>query len=342
MIDCAAMTNGEFELIDNVRQQIRGKGVASGRLAIGIGDDAACFRPREGYDLLVTCDAMVEGQHYLPGLVTPFEVGRRAMAANISDIGAMGGQPLYALVSLGLSSPAVHTDIEALYDGFLAELNPMGGAIAGGNITRLNGANFVDITLIGEVEAGKAVRRNSARPGDLVLVTGYPGQAAAGLQLFKKFGANTRQDFPELAAAYVTPRHRAKEACAIAQLRCVSSMIDVSDGLTADLFHICQESGVGSTLVLDRLPVSDQLRQATRLLEKTPVDFILGASDDYELIVTCAPSDVDRIQSCASKVSGVLLHEIGRITHAGEGLQLELKGGGRQNLCPLGWDHLRS
>ena len=134
----------------------------------GIGDDAASFLPRAGYELLVTCDSMVEGRHYLPAFTGSFDIGRRAMTLNISDIGAMGGDPLYALVSLGLPADTLVNDVEELYRGFLYELNPFGASIIGGNLTGSGNGMFIDITLIGEVEQGKAVRRSGARPGDAV------------------------------------------------------------------------------------------------------------------------------------------------------------------------------
>ena len=119
--------------------------------------------------------AVVEGRHFLSRHITPMDLGRRSMMLNISDIGAMGGHPLYALISLGLKNETLVTDIEDMYRGFLAELNPFGASIIGGNLTKSGDGIFIDITLIGEVEEGRAVRRSGARPGDVILVTGYPG-----------------------------------------------------------------------------------------------------------------------------------------------------------------------
>ena len=159
---------GEFGLIDRIDSLIEKEGVAGRGVTLSIGDDTAAFRSRPGFDVLVTCDATVEGKHYLPKHTTFFNIGRRAMAINISDIGAMGGMVLYALVSLGLRPDTAVKDIEALYQGFLAELNPLGGAIIGGNITSTDERMFIDVTLIGEVEVGRAVKRAGARPGDTI------------------------------------------------------------------------------------------------------------------------------------------------------------------------------
>jgi thiamine-monophosphate kinase len=183
---------GEFGLIGRIGRIVEAEGVRSERVRLGIGDDTASFLPRPGYELLVTCDAMVEGRHYLPEWSSPYQVGRRAMTVNISDIGAMGGRPLYALVSLGLKKETAVRDVEGLYRGFLAELNPFSAAIIGGNITGSENGAFIDVTLIGEVEQGRAVRRGGAAPGDAILVTGYPGQAAAGLHLLLHARENPR------------------------------------------------------------------------------------------------------------------------------------------------------
>ena len=139
---------GEFGLIRRIDELIRREGVQTSGLTLGIGDDAAGFRPREGQELLVTCDCIVEGRHWLPDRITPQDLGRRAMTLNISDIGAMGGRPLYALVSLGLKTGTMATYVEAMFRGFLAELNPFKAAIIGGNLTKSNNGLFIDITLI--------------------------------------------------------------------------------------------------------------------------------------------------------------------------------------------------
>ena len=222
---------GEFGLIDRIHEIIEAEGVMLPETTLGIGDDCAAFQSRPGYDLLVTCDCMVENRHYLPGFISPYDVGRRAMTLNISDIGAMGGRPRYALVSLGLRASTPLKDVEAVYRGFLAELNPLDAVIIGGNVTSSKNGNFIDITLIGEVEMGKMVRRATARPGDVILVTGYPGQSAAGLaMLLEAEPGNNLTDSP-LLRAYQQSTHRAREGAAIARSGLANAMIDISDGL---------------------------------------------------------------------------------------------------------------
>jgi len=330
---------GEFGLIDRIHELLRKESVQTPALTLGIGDDTASFLPHAGYEILVTCDCIVEGRHYLPQHITPLELGRRAMVLNISDIGAMGGTPLYALVSLGLRADTPVSDVEAMYRGFAAELNPFGASIIGGNLTKSEGNPFIDITLIGEVEHGKTVRRSTAKVGDAILVTGYPGQSSAGLQLLLHVKRMEDLHDHPLVRAYNTPSHRAREGRAIAQSGYVTAMIDTSDGFLGDLGHICKESAVGAELIREKLPISEDLRQAAQKLGQDPYDLVLKDSDDYELIITCSPDHVDQICSAVSALSDVSVTEVGRITDVARQIKLILPNGTRSEIIPAGWDH---
>ncbi len=332
---------GEFGLIDRIHELLQKEGLEAAGITLGIGDDTASFRPRAGYELLVTCDAMVEGRHYLPEHINPLNLGRRAMALNISDIGAMGGRPLYALVSLGLKAETPVSDVEAMYRGFIAELNPFDASIIGGNVTKSEHATFVDITLIGEVEQGKMIHRSTAKPGNAILVTGYPGQAAAGLYLL--LNAQPTEDLSDhpLVRTFNTPSHRAREGRAIAQSGYATAMIDTSDGFLGDLGHICKQSGVGARLMQERLPVGKELREAATLLGRDPYELVLGQSDDYELIITCPPRDVDGVRASVAAVSEVPITEVGQITQEALAIKLIQPDGTERAVTPAGWDHFR-
>jgi thiamine-monophosphate kinase len=332
---------GEFGLIDRIHELIKKEGIQAPGLVLGIGDDTASIRPQAGFDILVTCDSLVEGRHFLPDHTTALELGRRAMTVNISDIGAMGGTPLYALISLGLKSDTLVTDVESLYSGFLQELNPFRASIIGGNITKVVGANFIDITLLGEAEKGKILLRSKAQSGDAILVTGYPGQAVAGLELL--LHSEKPEEFSDnpLVRAYVTPVHRANEGKAVAQSGYAHAMIDTSDGFLADLGHICEESGVGAVLVQSNLPMNDDIRQATKRLNQDPYELIMRDSDDYELIITCPRENAEKIRTVVSEVSQTLVTEVGRITDARGEIKLILPDGKERHLQPTGWDHFK-
>lgn len=333
---------GEFGLIDRIHAIIDREGSRARGLAIGIGDDTASFRPRPGYEVLVTCDSMVEGRHYLPDRISSFDLGRRAMAMNVSDIGAMGGVPLYALISLGLRADTPVSEVEAMYRGFLFELRPFGASIIGGNLTGVKGEPFMDITLIGEVEEGKAVRRSTARPGDVILVTGHPGQAAAGLRLLLRAGPGADLGDHPLVREYNTPSHRAGEGRAVALSGYASAMIDTSDGFLGDLGHICEESRVGAVLNAGDLPLSQALRDSAKDLGLDPLGLFLGESDDYELIVTCAREDAAALIRVIESVQGVPATLVGRISEEGGGIRVLAADGSPVLTDKVGWDHFRT
>jgi thiamine-monophosphate kinase len=333
---------GEFGLIAHIHKLILEKGVQTDGVRLSIGDDTAAIEPRTGFELLVTCDCLVEGRHYLPDHIIPLDLGRRAMAVNISDIGAMGGLPLYSLVSLGLREDTLVTDVESIYHGFLAELHPFQASIIGGNITRTDGPNFIDITMVGEVEKGNIVLRSTAEVGDAILVTGFPGQAVAGLQLLLSSLSPQDMQKQPLVQSYNTPKHRAREGHAIACSGYAKAMIDTSDGLLSDLGHICEESKVGAEIFQKKLPLSKALHQAASQLNCDPYDLILSESDDYELILTCAQNHVEKIQSRVAGLSDTPVTEIGRITVAKEKIQLIIPDGRKKLVTPSGWDHFKT
>jgi thiamine-monophosphate kinase len=329
---------GEFGLIARIDHLLKREGVDSPGVSVGIGDDTASFKARPGYEVLVTCDCVVEGRHFLSRHISAMDLGRRSMMLNISDVGAMGGYPLYALISLGLKNETLVKDIEDIYRGFLSELNPFNASIIGGNLTKCGDGIFIDITLIGEVEEGRAVRRSGAKPGDMILVTGHPGHSAAGLQLLLQSLAS--EDHP-LVKAYNKPAHRAWEGRAVALTGCATAMIDTSDGFLGDLGHICEESRVGALLVQENFLVSKELREAAKILKKEPSDFFLGDSDDYQLIITCDAKDVERIRSAIRLTYEGPVTEVGRVTVPDGGIRFLLADGSERVLSAKGWDHFR-
>jgi thiamine-monophosphate kinase len=330
---------GEFGLIRRIEQLLKKEGAAQpSGLSVGVGDDAAAFKPRPGWEILITCDCAVEDRHYSARHVTPREAGRRSMVLNISDIGAMGGRPLYALVSLGLKRDTTVEHVEEMYRGFLEALNPLGALIIGGNLTESSDGIFIDITLVGEAKEGTLVRRSTARPGDIILVTGYPGQAGAGLQLL--LHSLAPKEHP-VVRAYTRPSHRAREGAGIAETGYATAMIDTSDGFLGDLGHICEESTVGALVFQNRLPISKGLVEAAALLEEDPMGLFFRESDDYELIITCAASHEQVIRSAVAATYAGPVTDVGRIMQPNEGIRLMLADGSERIMAPSGWDHFR-
>jgi len=330
---------GEFGLIHRIRRLLEMRGAVGTGLIFGAGDDTAAMTPRAGHDILVTCDAMVEGRHFLGSLMSAREIGRRAMAVNISDIAAMGGAPRWALVSLGLDRDVPVRRILEHYKGMLDELNPLNAIVAGGNVTRSGNGMFIDITLIGEVERGRMIKRSGADPGDAILVTGWPGQATAGLELFLgDTDANEGMALP-LIQAYKTPCHRVREGQALASTGLVNAMIDISDGFLGDLAHICEESRTGAEVMEDALPVSESLAWFAERVGRSPQDLVIRESDDYELMFTCAPMHVETLKSAVARVSEVPVTHVGWITDEPGGFYRIGADGARNELVLKGWDH---
>lgn len=330
---------GEFGLIKRIQLLLEKQGFFSSKVVSGPGDDTASVLTRSGYELLITCDCLVENRHYLSGRIHPFDLGRRAMSVNISDIGAMGGQPCFALISLGLKPDLPVSFVDEMYRGFLEELYPFESSIIGGNITKVLDNTFIDITVIGEVEKGRSVLRSTAKPGDLILVTGFPGQAAAGLYTLLNSPFSDELNQSPLVKAYNTPGHRAREGRAVALKQLVTAMIDISDGFLGDLFHICEESHVGAVLSKEKIPISRDLEDFCIKYDKDPYHMFFQDSDDYELIMTCRPEHLNSIRDVISDISDVPVAEIGRIIENQDEIYMIEPTGKKIKLKTKGWDH---
>jgi thiamine-monophosphate kinase len=341
-------TVGEFGLIarldDLVAEGARRHRLASDCVALGIGDDAASLRPSPGHELLVTCDIQVEGRHFDPAWISPHALGERCATINLSDIAAMGGIPRAAVVSLGLGPDSAVEDIEDLYRGMVDRLAEYGALLIGGNVSGLSSGLIVDVTLIGEVESGRAVRRDGARPGDLVWVTGSPGSACAGLELLRSGVRPSQQpQWASLIAAYLAPVPRVPEGRALAATGVVSAMIDTSDGLIGDLHHLVERQQVGILLREESLPIGEALGEAAIKLGRSPLSLLLGASDDYELLFTVAAGSAEQTVRALEETSKVAVWPIGEVIADAPGqILLEDRRGSRRPALAGGWDHFRS
>jgi len=329
---------GEFELIEMIKKIINPMKEKTTGLVLGPGDDTAVFTPEPGHEILITCDSMVEGRHYLKKIMSAFDIGRRAMVMNVSDIGAMGGKPGYALVSLGLNPSTPVKDVEDIYKGFIYELDPFNACIIGGNITKVDGSSFIDITLVGLAKKKHVVLRSTAKPDDVVMVTGFPGQSAAGYMVLVDDDLKDKSDHKPLTDAYLRPQHRAIEGKALAESGLISAMIDLSDGFTGDLNHICEESRVGVEIYQEMLPLSDSLDRMIHYYNLDKYDVILGTSDDYELIFTCPPENAEDVEHILLELN-CPVSRVGRIVSPAHGLHIILKNSTKKKLHPAGWDH---
>jgi len=327
---------GEFGLIDRVKEAIGSPGAG---VVVGIGDDVAVLRARGDKYLLATCDIQVEGTHFLKEAISPYQLGRKAAAINISDIAAMGGVPTYLLVSLALPKETPVEYVDGLYEGLREETELAGVEIVGGNMSH-SPQIMVDIFLLGEVEAEHLLLRSGARVGDRVLVTGSVGDSGAGLALLlDPTRDRSGEEAREVLKAHLTPTPRLKEGKAIARARIATSMIDVSDGTVSDVGHICEASGVGVRLWADALPISPATRAVAEALGKDPLEWALHGGEDYELIFTAPADKAGELAALVEEETTTSVTIIGEIIE--EGMNLVPPSGESLPLEPRGWDHFR-
>jgi thiamine-monophosphate kinase len=330
---------GEFGLIARLTA-----GLASRPdVLVGVGDDCAVLDLGGEQVLLATCDALLDGEQFLRSVATPEQIGRHAMAVNLSDVASMGGAPRYVLVSLLLPADLPVAWMDGVYRGLRLEAERYGAVIIGGNITRSPGGLGIDITLLGQARRDEVLLRSGARPGDALLVTGWLGEAAAGLHLLLH---------PELAVpsavtgrlklAQLVPVPRVPEGRVLAALGTVTAMMDISDGLAGDLGHLCEQSGVGAQLEEAALPIHEATRQAAQLAGQSALDWGLFGGEDYQLLLTAPPAAVPRIKDMLLLTTGTPLSVIGEILPAEAGLTIRAPDGSSRLLAARGWDHLRS
>jgi thiamine-monophosphate kinase len=315
----------EFSLIDRIRQR-----TAQGRddVRLGIGDDAALLAVPAGQELAVAIDTLVEGVHF-PRATSPADIGWKALAVNLSDLAAMGATPAWALLALTLPN-AEPAFIDDLATGFaeLAQLYRL--ALVGGDTTR--GALTLSVAVHGFVPPGKALTRAGAKLGDAIFVTGTLGDAAAGLALVQQGGHD------DARSAYLIGRLNRptpRVAAGLALRGHAHACIDVSDGLLADLGHICEASKLGAEIDASLLPRSSALLDLFD--EAIARDFALSGGDDYELCFTVPPQHVAAVQADLARL-GCGATRIGRMVE-GHGVRVREADGHWLEPKHRGWDH---
>jgi len=333
---------GEFELIARLTAGLTSRA----DIDLGVGDDCAILDLGNDQLLLATCDSQVEGIHFTLRTSTPEQIGRKALAINLSDIAAMGGVPRYALVSLILPPHLPVAVLDSIYAGLCLEAEQYATAIVGGNIASAGKSDqlTIDVTLLGTVERGHAIRRDEARVGDILCVTGSLGDSAAGLHTLlhpDPCYPQQAQDFVQ--AIHRTPRPRIQEGRVLSQLgpQFVTAMLDISDGLSGDLGHLCERSHVGARVDLAHLPLSPEFHIVTEGASCDPFQWALHGGEDYELLFTVSPGKEGMVSKAVQSATGTLVTVIGSMLPVGKGMRL-LYPDGREDQLPVeSWDHLR-
>jgi thiamine-monophosphate kinase len=316
---------GEFGLIDFLAKMAGGE--KDERLLVGIGDDAAAWRGDESIQL-ATVDSFIQDVHFPSSLAPWKDLGWKALAANLSDIVAMGGTPRYALVSLALPDNTEVDDVTALYSGMLELGREYGVVIIGGDISHAP-IVVITITILGSSQKEQILTRSAARPGELVAVTGELGAAAAGLEMLKQKLKFDPQATAFLRNAFLHPNPRIAEGQLLAD-QGVKTAIDISDGLIADLGQICKASQVGARIEVERVPIEPMVK--ARFGEKS-AELALSGGEDYELLFAAGAEVIDKVKRaapCPITTIGEIVAGKGVTTVDRQGNPLVVKGG---------WEH---
>ncbi|MGZ5437020.1 MAG: thiamine-phosphate kinase [Pyrinomonadaceae bacterium] len=339
----------EFDFIRRLREQTRSRQQSS-RLSVGIGDDAAVIRQYSDRDFVLTTDLLVEGVDFHPQTTPPQLLGHKALAVSMSDIAAMGARPRWALASVGFARDVWDSNFkDDFFAGYLGLADRYGVTLAGGDVSASQQI-VIDSILVGEVTTGRAVLRSTAQPGDQIFVTGSLGGAAAGLKLIELGARLSRQAadgrpqdgavsvpgaiatglrhnashrhsavattsdedaVDSLLLRQLSPQPRVGWGIVLGEEHLATSMIDISDGLSSDLHHLCAESNVGATIDAASLPLDEHLVQLCGRRALDPLALALHGGEDFELLFTVAPENVALLPKF---VDGIPISHIGEVT----------------------------
>lgn len=289
---------GEFGLIERIRSRFETPAGIT-----GIGDDCAVIPQNSGEDTLVSTDMLVEGVHFLLEGISPWQLGWKSAAVNISDIAAMGGSPVGSFLSFALPRDISPQWIDGFLDGYGSISREYGVPLLGGDTTASESGLCISVTVMGKCPAGQGRRRNAAKVGDMICVTGPLGDSAAGLRAI--LSGDTASDIAQLLVKrHCQPIPRVKEGLSLAGCGGVHAMMDISDGIGSDLRHILDESGVGAEVDVQAVPLSDELRTFCTERGLDALELAISGGEDYELLFTAE-------EGCNP---GIPFYRIGRIT----------------------------
>jgi thiamine-monophosphate kinase len=328
--------DSEDQLVERTGRAIPSR--SGGALRLGIGDDAALIAPIGRTEWVLTCDQFLEGVHFLADSHPPDSVGYKALARATSDIAAMGATPRFFLLALALPSARTGAWFNAFLRGMSRAARQMGLRLAGGDTTK-SAKVSINITVLGEIAPGRAVKRSGARPGDIIYVSGRLGRAQLGLELVRRKLIGVPR-FRQLLRPHLYPRIRLGLGDWLARHRVPSALMDISDGLSTDLARLCRASSVGARIWAGRVPcvaippaVSSQLRR----LRLDPLQMALHGGDDYELLFTVPPRHLKRLRRAPAFRE---LTPIGEITRNKQ-ILLVGEDGTAKILKSSGWDPFR-
>jgi len=328
------MPRSEFEFIDSLRQ----------RFGAAIGDDAAILHATAGNEIIVTADLLVEDIDFRRSTAPPLLLGHKALAVSLSDIAAMGARPRWSLISIGLPEDVWQTEFaDQFYDGLAELANRYDVKLIGGDTSRTTEKIVIDSIVVGECYAEKAVKRAGAQPGDQIFVTGSLGGAAAGLRLIERgahlaeqnLADDDSQKIDHVLLRQLRPEPRVGWGMVLGDERLASAMIDVSDGLSSDLNHLCTASNTGALIESSLLPIDHQVVELCGRRALDPLQLALHGGEDFELLFTVRPENVARLPR---RVDATQITRIGEVRAQSEGVKIS-EGSRIWELNPGGWKH---
>ncbi len=344
----------EFDFIKEIRKRSAAQ-VASSGLIRGIGDDAAVFSPSDISHVVISADLLVEDIDFRHETTLPQLLGHKALAVSLSDIAAMGARPRWAMLSLGIQEARWNSDFAtSFYDGFFRLANRYGIKLIGGDTSRTPDKTVIDSIVIGECATGRAILRSGAQPGDQIFVTGFLGDASAGLRLLERSARlhtssnESSEGSPEsdrspgdrspidyLLLRQLQPEPRVGWGLLLGEQQLATSMIDISDGLSSDLNHLCDESRVGALIDAALIPIDPLVRDLCGRRALDPLMLALHGGEDFELLFTVSPENIAKLPA---RVDGVAITRIGEIV---EGAVQISEGPRTWKLEPGGWEHFK-
>lgn len=329
---------GEFGFIKKIS---RGCLIRPESIIKAIGDDAAAFMTDPTRISLITTDLLVERIHFLRNAISGFDLGYKSLAVNLSDIAAMGGTARESFVSIAIPEDCPLAYLEAIYDGLKDLAAKFDVNILGGDTTSSKVDLIINVVVYGTIAGEELLCRDAARPGDIIFSTGYLGDSKAGLHLILNSIPTDSAQWRNLLRAHLQPVPHLAEGRFLAQQPAVNAAIDISDGLSSDLGHIAEASGVGAVLYSDKIPVSGDLNLFCRQFNFDPVEYALSGGEDYTLLCTVSPEEAGAIAQNFQNKFNRPLFRIGEIT-VGTEMKLHYPDGSSSPIAASGWNHFKN
>lgn len=327
---------GEFGLLERIRNICPAPGK---RVLVGIGDDAALIQSRPDYSLVLTTDALTESIHFDLRYVPLDALGWKCLAVNLSDVAAMGGEPICCLVTMGIPDRWSVEDVEDLYQGIVRCAERYKCPVVGGDMVKTRAESFFSFTVLGEVRSGKEKKRSGAMPGDLLCVTGELGAARTGWEALQAGGTAVGSS-PSSVSRFLEPKPRLDEASKLVRDWDPTSMTDISDGLASEIRHLCNESSCGCLVFEEQIPIAKEAKIWALDRGISPAQFAMESGEEYELLFTVDPMQFNRIENHRSFSESLPFSIIGEMKPPAEGIGLR-KGELIQSMTFSGWDHYR-